>query len=322
MASPSSIITLGYGTGSFDGSPSEVLTLGYGIAEIIPPRTTYIPSTASGPNAYRPVVSARRQSQSLVLTVTRYLQAYYACDESSGNLIDSHGDNDLTENSGTIDAAVGLVNGARDLEASDTEDFFISDNSVFSIGVGVSCGFYGWVNLEGTNGSILSKREGNNPFEYDLRVTPVSTIPRFQWIASPSGTSTGAVIATADDVEATTGEWYFIAAWFDAVLGVQYIQINNGEIHTMSLAQIADSNADFIIGARGDPTNFLDGLIDEWAFVKGGFLDADEREWVYNEGAGRSYSEWVTVSTPGYVPRAARRPNATYWPTNPTTPAG
>jgi hypothetical protein len=33
--SPSAIITMGYGTGTFNGSPSLVVTLGYGVGEVV-----------------------------------------------------------------------------------------------------------------------------------------------------------------------------------------------------------------------------------------------------------------------------------------------
>ena len=33
MASPSSVITMGFGNGTFNGSPSLIVTLGYGIGE-------------------------------------------------------------------------------------------------------------------------------------------------------------------------------------------------------------------------------------------------------------------------------------------------
>lgn len=37
MGSPSAIITLGFGNGTFAGSPSLIVTLGYGVGEAVAP---------------------------------------------------------------------------------------------------------------------------------------------------------------------------------------------------------------------------------------------------------------------------------------------
>lgn len=57
MASPSTVITLGYGNGTLTGSPALVLTLGYGIGEALAPyipRRFYLPRSAVPVMAYLP----------------------------------------------------------------------------------------------------------------------------------------------------------------------------------------------------------------------------------------------------------------------------
>ncbi len=55
---------------------------------------------------------------------------------------------------------------------------------------------------------------------------------------------------------------------------------------------IANTTAAFVLGAAGDTSQRMDGLIDEvgvWRRI----LTSGERTWLYNSGAGRSYADIV-----------------------------
>src|SRR5690606_38146388 len=94
------------------------------------------------------------------MALTDDLISYWKLDEASGNAVDAHGSNTLTETSGTIDAATGKINGGRDFEAIDTEYFTCADNAGLSAG-DVDFTIAGWVNLESSAfGAIASKHNG------------------------------------------------------------------------------------------------------------------------------------------------------------------
>ncbi|MEP7356896.1 MAG: RHS repeat-associated core domain-containing protein, partial [Anaerolineales bacterium] len=89
----------------------------------------------------------------------------------------------------------------------------------------------------------------------------------------------------------STGAWYFVVGWHDAVNNVINIQVNNGTANSLSWSGgVFDGNAGFEIGGRNDTQpGYFDGRIDEvglWKRVLGG----DERTLLYRNGAGCQYA--------------------------------
>ena len=87
--------------------------------------------------------------------LTDNLVAYWKCDET-GNLIDVHGGNTLTETGGTIGSIAGKVNNARDSQSG--KGFRASDATWNSHG-NVDFTYTAWVKADslGTFASIVGK---------------------------------------------------------------------------------------------------------------------------------------------------------------------
>jgi hypothetical protein len=229
------------------------------------------------------------------------LVAYYSLDEASGNAIDAHGSNDLTETGGTIDSATGKVGNCRDFETGDTEYFTLNDNTDLSTG-DIDFTFAVWVQLESTSEGfpvILSKDDASVNQEYRLWFN--GTRPTMTVWGSASG-------GNRDDVtwgsDLSTATWYFIVGWHDSVNNQIGIVVNAGTAVTVGHSTgVYDGSAAFRVGNRGSNDLHWDGLIDEIGFWKR-VLTAEERTELYNSGAGRDYV-YITGGPAGHP--AARR---------------
>src|SRR5262245_58597574 len=63
------------------------------------------------------------------------LVSYWKLDEASGNALDAHGSNNLTEGgTGGVGTATGKINGGRDFESADSDIFTLADNADLSTG--------------------------------------------------------------------------------------------------------------------------------------------------------------------------------------------
>lgn len=225
------------------------------------------------------------------------LISWWSMDETSGNAIDLHGSNNLTETSGSIVATTGKVNGGRDIEAGDTEYFEIADNASLSFGDENFTGGI-WIKPEslpttGLAGYYMSKwnytdskREYVVGFNYDLDSNSLL------FMISADGTTT---IRTTSAVACSAGNWYFVVFWHDSINNLIGISVNDETpVTTSHSTGCLNSDSPFRIGANGNPTagNFADGVVDE-AFLYRRLLTADERAWLYNSGNGRNYTEVV-----------------------------
>jgi hypothetical protein len=236
------------------------------------------------------------------VAVITSLVGYWALDEASGNAVDSHGSNTLTETSGTIAATTGKVSGCRDFEAGDTEYFTIADNTALSMG-DIDFSIQAWVNAESlaVSMAILGKDLVTPSREYVMNYDNGTT--QFSFFVSPSGTS-AVVVQASNFGTPSTATWYHLIAWHDSVNNQIGIAVNAGTPNTTShTTGVQDSNGPFQIGARNAGANW-DGLIDEVAIWKK-VLTSDERTWLYNSGNGRSYTDIVAES--GSVGRLVNR---------------
>jgi hypothetical protein len=107
----------------------------------------------------------------------------------------------------------------------------------------------------------------------------------------------GPAFQNSDFISASTfgspalNTWYFLVAWYDSVADTLNIQINNGTVDGKSNATgCFDSAKGFTLGDFAFTP--FDGLLDEVGIWKK-VLSAPERTWLYNAGAGRSYTDIV-----------------------------
>lgn len=211
--------------------------------------------------------------------------------EASGNAVDSHGSNTLTDNN-TVGSGTGLVYGtARDFEASNTEYFEITDNPGLSTG-DIDLTFECWVNFEsfGSIPGVLGKdNSGAGQREYGLYAYTSGT-NRVRWFVSSNGTSES---AAAEVAGLSTGVWCQVICWHDSVNNEIGCVVNAGTPTTTSHSGgLIDGTAAFRIGDVPGNSLYMDGLIGPVRFWKR-VLTSQERTDLYNGGAGLAYTDFV-----------------------------
>mgnify|MGYP001580415787 CR=1 FL=1 len=225
------------------------------------------------------------------MALTDSLISYWPLDEASGNALDAHGANELTETGGTIASATGKVGNARDFEAGDTESFQHADNADLSTG-NIDFTFAAWVNAESlADFPVISHKGwgGSGIREWVLYYD--TSAGRLTFSVSDDGDSTAGTVQADNFGALSTGTWYHVVWWHDSVNNQLGIAVNAGTPNTFSYsAGLGDRAGTFEIGASSvDQSLYWGGLFDEVGFWKR-VLTSDERTDLYNSGAGRAYS--------------------------------
>ena len=214
---------------------------------------------------------------------TDNLISVWTCDETSGNLIDQYGSNDLTDN-GTVGAsAAGYINGHRTFTNAGTEYFSKADNTDLSTG-DIDFEFVARVYMTDITTyycPFVTKMHGTD-HEYQFFYNKVSA--RFSFTVFVS--NTGYSIA-ADTLGAPTEDtWYTIRCWHDATANEIGIQVDGGAADTTAhTLGVDDSDSAFEIGGRSGLPWYHEGGIDFVAFWKRR-LTSDEWADIYNERLG------------------------------------
>ncbi len=222
------------------------------------------------------------------------LISYWKLDEASGDALDAHGSNDLTDTN-TVGSATGKINNARDFENDNTEYFSHADNSDLTTG-DIDFTFACWVQFESGNVStILNKGDGGSGggnYEYGLIFWSDSLL------YFDVRNSVGALGEVGDVTTRTTGVWYWVCVWHDSVANTLNLQVNAETVNSVSWTTGVDGvlGHPFQIGRGLGSGRSMDGLIDEAAFWKR-VLTSDERAEIYNSGSGLSYDLWDVSST-------------------------
>lgn len=220
------------------------------------------------------------------------LESYWKLNEASGNALDAHGSNTLTETSGTIGAATGKINGARDFEAADTEYFERTDNASLSVG-DIDFTFSMWLQLESKSANMFALAKALDDLTgYEYSVVYNTSLDRMRFVVQDASNNFGIVTASAFG-SVPTGTWIFVVVWHDATSNTLNIQINNGTVNSLSWTTgVKDSTRPFRLGAE-QGGNYWDGLIDEVGFWKR-VLTSFERTQLYNSGNGLPYENFAT----------------------------
>jgi hypothetical protein len=240
------------------------------------------------------------------------LAAYYKLEEASGTRYDAHGANHLTDVN-TVASTTGKLGNAASLVAASGEYFSVASNDQLRA-ADVAFTLSAWVyptTLAGLHRSIVSKHDNASyaGSEYYLHWDKdvAAGAGRFR-VYVVSSTLTYQAMLTADTFGVVaTGAWYFVVTWHDPVANTVNIQINNGTVDSMAMADPSHtSTTPLRIGATGGGGQFWDGLIDEvglWRRV----LSAAERTQLYNAGAGVTYPTFTTPVTKPYYTTIWRR---------------
>lgn len=210
--------------------------------------------------------------------------ARWKFDEASGNAIDDAVGNDLTETTGTIASAAGIVGGARDNENADSEYFTRADNADLSTG-DIDFTFCIWVKPESVSGTFAIAAKGSWSATQEWYLHYTSSVNRFQFVA---GAASG--IVSADNLGAASpGVWYFIVCWHDTTdTNTINIQINDGAVDSVAYTLgITDSTGPFAICEHPALGRYWDGLVDDaWFFKR--VLTTGEKTSLYELGQTQS----------------------------------
>jgi hypothetical protein len=226
------------------------------------------------------------------------LISYWSLDEASGNALDAHGSNDLTDNN-TVGTGTGKVGNARDFELSASETLSIASNSSLQTG-DIDFTLAAWVQFEsqaGDGGVVGKYGYDANTREYLVQYRVTQRYLAF--LVSANGTAFSEVQASNFGT-LSLATWYFVVAWHDATANTINIQVNNSSPNSTSHSTgVLASSSLFRIGGVGNGSiiNYFDGLIDEVGFWKR-VLTSDERTELYNSGAGRDYA-YITAGGGG-----------------------
>ena len=223
------------------------------------------------------------------MAVITSLVAYWSLDEASGNAIDAHGDNDLTDDV-SVPSTTGKVSGGRDFESSSGHYLSRASNSDITTG-DIDFSLQAWVNIESklTSRTIVSKFQGAGA-EYLIQHDNADD--RFKFFVK-TGLGNFKSVAASTFGAPSLATWYLIHAWHDSVNDQIGIAVNAGTADTTANSEGVQSSSDRLaFGLNDGSDNFWDGIIDEVGLWKK-VLTSAERTWLYNSGNGRSYADIV-----------------------------
>lgn len=214
--------------------------------------------------------------------LTDQLESDWKGDEASGQLLDSVGSNDLTDNN-TVGTGTGHVfAAARDYEASNSENHTIADNASLSPG-NTDFTFECWFKSEANPFSaraVIIKGNGSN-CDYLFDITG-GEVPRWRVFGSNGFGNQGQALWGSGLFDTN---WHHAIMWHDSVNDLVGLQIDNGTpVTTAHSAGVRDGTEIFAIGGGSD-FNFFDGLLGPTRYWSR-MLTSDERDELWNSGAG------------------------------------
>ena len=215
------------------------------------------------------------------------LTSYWKLDEASGDAVDAHGSNTLTDTN-TVGSGTGLVYGTvRDFERDNSEYFSITSNASLVVG-STSCSWAAWVKLESdaSSATIFSKWDNSNG-GYSLRWNSYTFLAEFNSTSGFGGYTT--LATSADFVQAT---WYFVALTYENGVGLS-LSVNAGTpVTTSYTGAVYDNSYAFEIGRQAGTGRYWDGLLGPAMFWKGRVLTSGDLTLLYNSGNGKLYSDF------------------------------
>jgi len=217
------------------------------------------------------------------------LVSYWKMDEASGNAIDAHGTNDLTDNN-TVGTLTGKIGDCRDFSGTN-EYFSHADNADLSVD-GTSFSFAFWVNLDSVTGlrALISKRDEAGTGEFVIYANAGGGGNAPQFFNYTSGFN-GVIASTFGAL--STGTWYLLACVADDAAKELRISVNAGTQNVASYTgSVGATTHTFRIGVEQSEVADVDGKIDETGFWKRALSTSDITA-IYNSGNGLSYDNFT-----------------------------
>jgi len=216
------------------------------------------------------------------------LVSYWKTDEASGDRLDAHGPNDLTDVN-TVGSATGIINSGADFEKDNSEHLDISDASqtglepsTLSISV--------WVKYESEGdyrqffvAKVYDTAGGSPYYSYGVFLLGNDEGGKFAFIMSNGGSVGTALQSTTNP---TTGVWYHLVATYDGTNTRLYVNGTQENSSTQSAPTYSDGV--FSIGAIALFSFYTDGILDEVGFWSRA-ITADEVAELYNSGSALAY---------------------------------
>lgn len=217
--------------------------------------------------------------------ITQGWAAYWKCDETSGTLTDALGNNDMSQNGGVIPNGTGKVGNGRDLEASSSQYFNISDVAQTGLNITDDMTVLSWLKRESTGAEQVVIQKGYSASGWYLLAAADSKL-RFGSGASASDGNT----------TMSSGVWYHGTGVWDGAQRKVYI---DGTVETLESGSVPQSNSESaIVGAMGTPANFFDGILDE-IIVSKRWLRPDEIKAIRNRGYNAKTANGTEITVSG-----------------------
>jgi hypothetical protein len=218
----------------------------------------------------------------------------------SADLTDSHGSNDLTNNGVTFGSGVG------DYEYTESDYGTIADNASLSMGVDTAFTFGGIVNMESKTdpaAQVIMRKSGGGAADTEYGLIWLAGgggADRFRAEIGDGAAATTVSANTLGSPSLSTN--YLIIFWHDPDANQLGIEVNSGGADTAAWANgTFDGALAFTFGRDSNSANFYwDGTMRDCFYYKGRVLSSDEREWMYNSGSFRVYSELT-----GFIPKSS-----------------
>ena len=217
------------------------------------------------------------------------LGSWWEMNEASGTRYDSVGSNHLTV-VGTVSTGTG-VRGGGDVAAAFAGAGALTVNSHDSLNVATTtlthC-IFGWVyynNHTGTQAAVA---------KWDASSNPALAYGIFNQSGMVYAYNGGSTYYSATAAAPSAGTWQFTVLWRDPADGKVRLQINDGTITASAVSSTPNPSNGHQLGfgqAGSSASSRLNGRVQRFGYIKGAFLSATERTWLYNGGAGRTYAE-------------------------------
>lgn len=216
------------------------------------------------------------------------LLSWWVLDEATGTRIDVHGGLDATAGSGAGPGSrAGLVGSAVDIAGNWLKVPAGLETTISSATPVTVCT---WVYLDTlTVGFPIARWDGTGNWGTIVDGAGAASF----FVARGAGSES----ATTPNGTITTGAWHLVIGWIDPAAsanGTIYVQVNNGTIYSFALTGAVTNSGISLrtfFGCINDGSfGLMDGAVDETSFWNK-ILTADERSFIFNGGAGVTYTD-------------------------------
>jgi hypothetical protein len=217
----------------------------------------------------------------------------------------------LTDNN-TVGTSAGKIGTAGVFVLANSESLSRADEALLSIG-DIDWTEAVWVQLTsapaGDGARMISSKIAGDPEEGGrvLFYHKFSGDERFKAVSAGGITITANIFGTP-----SLSTWYYLQAQHDATNDLMRIRVNDGAWNetTTGGAPSTDDDGNFYLG-RNASGQFLDGLVNQYAFWKALKSDADLNA-IYNSGNGLAFSSWDAAVGGNLSTADLRRQSAHY----------